>query len=84
MEVGVGQSVRGNAVDVGRLDQATPRLHRRKAHIVEHDVEHIRCALRRFRLGVRFPIGIESRTSMLMTPLKGFVAIVYISFTKRS
>ena len=55
--VGVGEAGAGQLVDVRCLDQAAPRLHRREADVVQHDVEHAWCARRRDRLQVRLPVG---------------------------
>ena len=57
VEVRVEQSAVGDPLDVRRLDQATERLHRREADVVEDDVEHVRRILRRHRLRVRLPVG---------------------------
>ena len=55
--VRVGQAALGEPVDVRRLDQAAPRLHRRVADVVEDDVEDARRAVGRDRLDVRLPVG---------------------------
>ena len=57
----VPRAVRGNPVDIGRLDGSAVCRHRGKAHVIEHDVDNVRGAfgrLRRFeRLPVRFRIA---------------------------
>src|SRR4051812_36495593 len=56
MPIRVGQTVRGQLLDVRRLNEPAPRLHRREPDVVEHDVQHVRRALRRDRLDVRRPV----------------------------
>src|SRR5262245_7950575 len=55
--VRVGEAVGGQPVDVRRLDQAAPRLHRREAHVVEDDVQDVRRAFRSDGLNIRLPVG---------------------------
>ena len=43
-------------VDVRRLDQTAVRLHRREPNVVEDDIQDVRRAVRRHRLGVRLPV----------------------------
>ena len=55
--VRVREPVLCETVDVRRLDQTTPWLHRREADVVEDDVEDVRRALGRHGLQVRLPVG---------------------------
>jgi hypothetical protein len=46
----------GELVDVRGLDQPAPGLHRRKADVVEHDVEDVGSPRRSYRLQIRLPV----------------------------
>jgi hypothetical protein len=54
--VRVRETVLGEPVDVRRLDQTAPRLHRGVADVVENDPEHVRSPVGRNRLHIRLPV----------------------------
>ena len=59
VELRVAQPLLDDSVDVRRLDRAAVTAHRRKADVVEDDVEHVRCPLGRFRWLERRPVRLR-------------------------
>src|SRR5947208_2107104 len=72
MPVGVGQACLGQPVHSGGLDESSEWLHRGKAHVIPHDVEHIGRALRRLWLLVRLPVGRRVADIQVDNALKWF------------
>jgi hypothetical protein len=76
VELSVGQPVVGQLLHRRGLDRPAERLERAEAGVVPGDGQHVRRTLGRLRLLVRRPVGrVESRTSRLMTSLKGLLMI---------